>query len=143
MQTQNTEKREVATLIPYKKEKQEFKFFLQRRDKDAKRLPDWFGFFGGGLNQGEQPHDGMLREIREELVFNAENAQMFNHYEFLTSINTVYTLEVGDNFESCIKVCEGQYGKFFTLNEAIAEPKVIETVKLILTQLSKRLNGML
>ena len=40
---------------------------MQHRTKDAKLLPDYWAFFGGGLKKGETPENAVLREAFEEL----------------------------------------------------------------------------
>jgi 8-oxo-dGTP pyrophosphatase MutT (NUDIX family) len=138
---QSGEKRVIATLIPYRKENGVLSFYLQRRDKDAKRLPDMFGLFGGGLDKGESSEAAVVREIKEELDFKLEGHIFFNRYEFLSSINSVFLLEVGHDFESKVTVLEGQYGKFFSETEAENESLLSDTNKLILKQTAKFIKG--
>ena len=135
----NIEKRGVSVLVPYRWVGEELHFYLQRRDIDAKALPDWYGPFGGGLENGESPDDGLLREIQEELVFDASEAIFFSKFEFFNKIYYVYHLEVGTDFEAKVEVREGQYGKFFSESEAEDEPKLRPHHKLILTTISEQL----
>jgi len=135
----NNPKRAVASFVPYKRTSDSFQFYLQRRDLDAKRLPDWFGLFGGGLEEGETPDQAFLREVIEELNFDASKAIFFNRYEFFRSINHVYILEVDDAFENAVEVREGQYGKFFSEKEAQEQSKLMNFDKLILAQIAERL----
>lgn len=62
-------KRLVSILIPYRRNADKFLVFLQKRSKDAKRLPGFFGFFGGGAKNNENPEEALQREIMEELNF--------------------------------------------------------------------------
>src|SRR5688572_11481947 len=46
---------------------------LQHRTDDAFRLPGYWAFFGGGIEQGENPTEALKREIREELSCLVQN----------------------------------------------------------------------
>ena len=50
---------------------------LQHRTDDAFRLPGYWAFFGGGIEQGENPTEALKREIREELSFLVQNPEFF------------------------------------------------------------------
>lgn len=132
-------KRLVSALIPYRREGEKLLVFLQRRSKDAKRSPDWFGFFGGGIENGETPEEALEREILEELCFEPIGYKYLNVYETPNSVNSVYYLEVGNDFEKRIEVREGQYGKFFTETEVLNEPKFRDHNKTILRELFNKL----
>ncbi len=67
------EKRCVSVLILYNIER---KMLLQHRTEDAPRLPGYWGFFGGGIEQGEKPKDALRREIREELNYTPRNPKL-------------------------------------------------------------------
>jgi 8-oxo-dGTP diphosphatase len=45
---------------------------LQHRTDDAFRLPGYWAFFGGGIEQGENPTEALRREIREELSYEVQ-----------------------------------------------------------------------
>ena len=109
---------------------------MQKRDKGAKRVPDWFGFFGGGVEKNETPENAMLREIKEELTYTPAGYKLFSRYEFFHSINNVFVLEVSDDFESKIKVEEGQYGKFFSADDIKNKTMISDSDKLIIKQLN-------
>jgi 8-oxo-dGTP diphosphatase len=47
--------------------------FLQHRTDDAFRLPGYWAFFGGGIEEGENPTEALKREIREELSYEVQN----------------------------------------------------------------------
>lgn len=42
----------------------------------------WFGLVTGFLEKGEDPREGMLREIREELGMTTSELTFFGHYAF-------------------------------------------------------------
>lgn len=127
-------KRKISILIPYAIKDGNVLVFLQRRDKDAKRLPDYFGFFGGGAENDETPEETIHREIKEELDFTSTEFKYFKKYEFEGSIKDVFTLEVGNDFESTVTILEGQYGKWFSKEDIANEPKLIEDDKLVLRE---------
>jgi len=132
-------KRIISILIPYRKNGGTILVFLQKRSKDAKRLPDFFGFFGGGAENNEDPQEALLREIREEMNYIPRGYSYLGKYEFPRSVKSIFYLEVGDGFENEIKIDEGEYGKWFGEEEALAEPKLIEEDRTVLRDLFKKL----
>jgi len=132
-------KRRVSILIPYRRSGDKFLVFLQKRSKNAERLPDFFGFFGGGAENGESPEETLQREIKEEINFVSSGYAYLREYEFAGSIESIYYIEVGGEFEKHIEVKEGEYGKYFTEDEALNEPKLIEEDKLVLRDLFSKL----
>lgn len=55
---------------------------LQHRSKTAGRLPDYWAFFGGGIDKGETPEEAVKREAKEELGIELEDLKFFKRYEF-------------------------------------------------------------
>lgn len=125
------EKRAISILIPYLDDG-DIRVFLQRRSKTAKRLPNFFGFFGGGIENDESPEQALRREIQEELSVDTAEAGFFCRYEFYGSVKNVYVMRVENDFENEITLGEGQYGKYFTESEAAREEKLIDEDKLVL-----------
>ncbi len=134
-------KRLISILIPYHRNGDKFLVFLQKRSKDAKILPDFFGFFGGGAENGENPEKALQREMMEEISFIPSGYIYLREYEFPRSIKSIYYLEVGDEFEKQIEIKEGEYGKYFTEDEALNEPKLIEEDKIVLRDLFSKLRA--
>jgi 8-oxo-dGTP diphosphatase len=66
--------RDVSVLILYTLAGQ---ILLQHRTDDALRLPGHWAFFGGGIEEGENPTEALKREIREELSYLVKNAKFF------------------------------------------------------------------
>lgn len=56
--------RYVATLLLLRADG---KFLLQHRADNATRAPGMWGFFGGGIEEGETPEQALVRECKEEL----------------------------------------------------------------------------
>ena len=62
--------RNVALFILYTPSGQ---LLLQHRTPDAFRLPNYWAFFGGGIEPGESPSDALKREVIEELSYHIQN----------------------------------------------------------------------
>lgn len=72
-------KRDVAVILLYDKEK---RILLQHRSDDAKRLPGYWAFFGGGIKPGETPLEAVKREAKEELEYSLHNPRKVLTQEF-------------------------------------------------------------
>lgn len=135
--------RKVSVLIPYKVEDGEILVFLQKRSDRASRLPGYFGFFGGGIENGETPEEALKREIKEEMNFAPENYEFLveDDFELNKKLHAIcaFILRVGDNFERNIVISEGDYGVWFKLEEALKEKKIIDHDKVVLRNLSDKL----
>lgn len=114
----------AAGLIPYFLANGEYYAFVQRRSRDAKRNPDLFGLFGGGIETGETPEQGLHREIKEELNIDlseslySQQLKTLNTYDYVDSHGSVraheYSLLVTPDFEKKVVIGEGQYGVFMS-----------------------------
>ena len=62
--------RDVSVLILYTSSGH---ILLQHRTDDAFRLSGYWAFFGGGIEQGENPTEALKREIREELSYQVQD----------------------------------------------------------------------
>lgn len=129
------DKRKISILIPYYVENSEVFAFLQRRSLKDGKLPDYFGFFGGGSEINETPEDCLKREIKEELGIHVTEYKHFCHYEFYGSIKDIFIMEVDKSFNDqvTINIDESQYGKFFDYDQMVAENKLIIEDKLVLS----------
>lgn len=135
-------KRNISILVPYRRNNENILVYLQKRSKDAKRLPDYFGFFGGGIENKETAEQGLRREMEEEIGFAPEGYIFFRTYEFPRSIKNIYTLEVDDSFEKQVTILEGEYGKWFSQKESFNENKLIDEDKLVLKDFfDSKING--
>lgn len=127
-------RRKISSLIPYRVRDNKIFVYLQKRAKDAKGLPDLFGFFGGGVEGNENPEETLRREIKEELDFVLESFVHFKKYEFNDSIQDTFFLEVEDDFDEKIKVLEGEYGKWLSEQEVLSESKFVEDDRVVLKE---------
>jgi 8-oxo-dGTP pyrophosphatase MutT (NUDIX family) len=129
----------VAGLIPYRQTKDKTLVYLQLRDMDAKRLPNYFGFWGGGIETGEGPVKAMLREIMEELEYSPKKYGYLGKYIFPEVIMYLFYEEVSCDFERKIVVHEGQCGVWFDADGIEDEPRMMERDKTILRELFRKL----
>ena len=81
--------RNVAVLALYNEQKE---ILLQHRSKDAVRLPDYWAFFGGGIEAGETPEQALAREIFEELEYIVSAPQLIltQKFNYKEDENTKY-----------------------------------------------------
>jgi 8-oxo-dGTP pyrophosphatase MutT (NUDIX family) len=60
---------------------QDGKFLMQLRDNIPGILyPGYWGFFGGHLEPGETPKEGVMREVQEEIGYCLNDARLFDCY---------------------------------------------------------------
>ena len=118
--------RKVSAFIPYKTKNGKVYIFLQKRAKNARRAPGMFGFFGGGIEEGETAYEALLREVKEELDFvpNKE-PNLYQELSLPVVDLSFFTLRVDDDFESKIKILEGDYGKWFSEEDYIKNKDLI------------------
>ncbi len=55
---------------------------LQQRTDDAKKLPGYWAFFGGGIEKEESPKDAVVRESYEELRVSLVSPKLVLEREF-------------------------------------------------------------
>jgi len=65
--------RHVAVLVLYNERKE---MLLQYRSADAARLPNYWAFFGGGIEGRETPEEALAREILEELEYRVSTPKL-------------------------------------------------------------------
>lgn len=135
-------KRPASVLLPLKKTGQGLSVFLQKRSPDQK-LPNYFGFWGGGIEGGETPEQGLVREVQEELgvTLDMSTVQFFCRYEFFRGIKNVYIFYPTEDWEKSVVVGEGEYGQWFSIDEAFERHDIIFQDKLVLNDLQRVLLG--
>jgi len=136
---EQTEK--ISMLLPYKIVEEKIFVFLQKRDENIKDNPGNFGAFGGHAEENENPEAALKREIEEEMSFIPEGYEFFGKFTFGNKLEHVYILKVDDNFESKIKINEGEYGKFFNEEDVEAETKMSDHRKSVLKILFKKIKS--
>ncbi|MFA5184292.1 MAG: NUDIX domain-containing protein [Patescibacteria group bacterium] len=133
------DKRRISILIPLKQEADKIFIYLQKRSKDMERLPNFFGFWGGGLESEESAEQALVREIKEELGIDIDmdKVRSFNRYEFLRSIKNIYLFEPGKDWDDSLTIGEGDYGRWFSTEEALARPDIILEDKTVINDLER------
>ena len=144
--------RQLSVLIPYRKTVGGVSVFMQKRASDAKRYPGKIAFFGGHAEPHEIPEQTLVREIKEELNYDLIPISFKDAaYKFLetqqfeedgeTVVKHIYYFKVPDDFDEKITIGEGDYGQWFTQDEILAEPLVIEHDRPVLEWLFERLES--
>lgn len=94
-------------------------FLLQlREDIDGIAYPGYWGFFGGGIEEGESPLGSAKRELKEELGLNLKESDF--EFRFNSSSTSgkgyVFHLKLDFNIED-LNLMEGEAMKLFTIND--------------------------
>ncbi|MDP2683680.1 MAG: NUDIX domain-containing protein [bacterium] len=114
------EKRNVAIILLYNDKKE---ILLQHRADDAKRLPGYWAFFGGGIKQEETPEETVKRETYEELHYNLINPKKVMTQNFRGGIKYVFMEKY--NPSKKLELYEGQDMKWVKLSDT-NEMKIID-----------------
>lgn len=110
-------KRDIALLIIINKEG---KLLLQHRSEHLERWPGYWGFFGGGIEEGETPEEGLKREIHEELGYRVENHKLLLEQDFVGKnhwgVRYIYACE-HDESQEFILCSESQGCDWYHVND--------------------------
>ena len=82
--------RVVSVVILYDTEG---RILLQHRTKDAPTFPNYWAFFGGGLEEGETPEQAVRRESLEELAYQLRSPLVLVEKNFVHD-GSDYTMHV-------------------------------------------------
>ena len=130
--------RNISVLVLYNDEKE---ILLQHRSKDAKRLPNYWALFGGGIENGETPEQALSREIFEELEYNIISPKLIftQKFRYKEDENTKYVfVEKFDQTKKLIQH-EGQgigWWKFEDLSDLL----IIDHDRIALSKIQEFLN---
>lgn len=86
------------------------KILLQHRTIDAPTFPDYWGFFGGGIEKGESAEEAVKRECLEELGYELAIPRLFVTKQFFYRGNEHIMHAFVENYN----------GQFLTLREGQA-----------------------
>ena len=102
------------------------RILLQHRTNDAPTFPDYWGLFGGGIEQGETAQQAVEREILEELAYQLRSAWRITSRQFVRG-GIEYTMHVfAEKYDgSPLLLGEGQGMKWFS-PEAMADLKMVD-----------------
>ncbi|MFH1089922.1 MAG: NUDIX domain-containing protein [Candidatus Uhrbacteria bacterium] len=116
--------RNIAIIILYDQDK---KILLQHRAENAKRLPGYWGFFGGGIEAGETPEQAVRRETLEELNYSLKNPKLImkQNFSWQTENNEKYVFVEGYDPNKKLTLGEGQNLGWFHLSE-VAGLKIVD-----------------
>jgi 8-oxo-dGTP diphosphatase len=130
-------RRDVSVFILYTSTGQ---ILLQHRTPDAFRLPNYWAFFGGGIEQGESPTEALEREILEELSYQVQTP----HFLIAQKVrdeedeNTKYVF-VEQYEDQPLQLNEGQAMGWFSLDETHGL-KMIQHDRAIVERMREYLN---
>jgi 8-oxo-dGTP pyrophosphatase MutT (NUDIX family) len=124
----DTDVYETGELIPWRNESGLIKAYLQKRDMQMDHYPGYIAVFGGAIEPGETPEEGMLREIKEELDVAPSEYRLLGVYASPGYLRHVF-------------IGEGEYGKFFNPDQINAEPLISPETRAILKELFSALQA--
>ena len=110
--------RRVATLILYDSQR---RVLLQNREGISKSGEKW-GFFGGGVEDGETPRQALVREIREELSYEVQQGDFLGVYEGVTGSGvhlTNYVYIAKEPIFACFRQSEGNGMRYFPIQDTV------------------------
>jgi 8-oxo-dGTP diphosphatase len=113
---------------------------LQHRTDDAFRLPGYWAFFGGGIEQGENPTEALKREIREELSYQVQDPKFLLAQKIRDEENyTTKYVFVEQYQDQPLQLGEGQAMGWFSLDETHGL-KMIDHDRFVVEQVRDYLN---
>ena len=113
---------------------------LQHRTDDAFRLPGYWAFFGGGIEQGENPTEALRREIREELSYEVQGPKFFLAQKVRDEENDITKYVFVEQYQDqSLQLGEGQAMGWFSPDETHGL-KMIDHDRFVVEQVRDYLN---
>ena len=108
--------RNVSVLVLYNNQKE---ILLQHRAKEALRLPDYWVFFGGGIEGKETAEQTLAREILEELEYDVVSPKLIftQKFTYKEDENTKYVFVEKYNLIKQLVQHEGQEMKWWRFED--------------------------
>ena len=138
--------RRVSLIVPFNKN---FEVILQRRKGFIDKPTDKdYGFFGGGLEEGESVEEALKREVNEELTLDVENIKSLKFFKTYNYEIKEKDLAVELNVFLCdmkdVKNMDVKEGKPITLKiEDAINSNISEMDKKILKEIHKNIKDFL
>lgn len=121
---------------------QDNRILLQLRGDDWDRFPGHLSTFGGKMDSGETPIEGLVRELKEELgahVFPADVKNMGAITEAATNYTElIYVFFWHDKNGSITGCYEGEAQYFESCATALKHPRIMDDVRWLLQECRKR-----
>ena len=129
--------KEVSAIALYDNEG---RILIQHRTYDAPTSPNQWGFFGGGIEEGETPLQAVKRETFEELDIRLKNPKLFlkEHINIEGKEHCVYFYMQKIEDKNKIILKEGQNMKWIFQKEIdnyLTKPYVKRIIKIIAEKL--------
>ena len=94
--------------------------------------PDHWGLFGGAIDPGESPEEGLKRELKEELALDINYAEYFTEFTFDFSFRGLgqvwrryYLVTLKNSKLNLLRLGEGLEFRSFTAYELLRQPRVV------------------
>jgi len=122
------------------------KILLFHRDNIATiRSPDCWQLVGGGIEEGETPEQGLIREVQEEASYDLKDFKLIIKTKGLIGENVwIYVAFVNKNEEDkfVLRPGEGQEISWFTIDEAMAL-RLTPSTRILLSKYRNLVEGMM
>lgn len=116
----------------------ETRFLLQHRTADAKVMPNFWAFFGGGCEEGENPIDAAHREAFEELRVILKKPELLLEKDFEENGSTGRLYVFAEPYfedKSILHLCEGQGWGWYKIEDT-RDLKMKDRDRKILSEIS-------
>lgn len=105
-----------------------------RDDKPGIDAPDQWSLFGGGMDAGESPEAGMLREVAEEIGFTVRHYRPLLVFDGWRGRFHIYLAAIDEPLER-LTLTEGAGFDYWRVPDILAETRVSDLLRLSLTAL--------